>query len=174
VIGGQVLDLKRPEGGANVKTRLLVVIGAVLIGVCGTLGVPAMSSAAEWTTADDQCAGPATTEGPFENMELATLTPQLGRYFGIGKGVLVVRAPRGLQLEEGDVILAIDGRQANSAPHVVQMIAAYQPGQRVSMKIMRQHQPLEVEGTLPERQAVLVPWVSGAGQGDHKPRMTPH
>ena len=45
------------------------------------------------------------------DMELATISPQLGSYFGTDKGVLVVRAPTdgALKLEDGDVILAIDG-----------------------------------------------------------------
>ncbi|MBV8496784.1 MAG: PDZ domain-containing protein, partial [Gammaproteobacteria bacterium] len=44
---------------------------------------------------------------PLMNMELATLTPRLGSYFGSDKGVLVVRAPAdgALKLEDGDVIL---------------------------------------------------------------------
>lgn len=53
-------------------------------------------------------------------MELATLTPKLGTYFGTEKGVLVVRSPPdgALKLEEGDVILAIDCRQRTSGSHV--------------------------------------------------------
>jgi len=31
--------------------------------------------------------------GPLMDMELATLTPRLGSYFGSEQGVLVVRAP---------------------------------------------------------------------------------
>src|SRR2546430_13415861 len=40
------------------------------------------------------------------DLELATLTPRLGSYFGSEKGVLVVRAPAdgALKLEDGDVI----------------------------------------------------------------------
>ena len=53
------------------------------------------------------------------DMELATLTPHLGSYFGSDKGVLVVRAPANgaLQLEDGDVILAIDGADQRLARH---------------------------------------------------------
>src|ERR1700730_13642038 len=53
--------------------------------------------------------GPVVIHGQLGDMELATLTPQLGRYFGTDKGVLVVRAPKDFKLEDGDVILAIDG-----------------------------------------------------------------
>src|SRR5579863_7291106 len=50
------------------------------------------------------------TQGSLRDMELATLTPGLGSYFGTDKGVLVLRAPAdgALRLEDGDVILAID------------------------------------------------------------------
>ena len=55
--------------------------------------------------------------GPWADMELATLTPQLGSYFGTEKGVLVVRAPKepGFPLEDGDVILAIEAASPRAA-----------------------------------------------------------
>ncbi|HXZ58914.1 MAG TPA: PDZ domain-containing protein [Steroidobacteraceae bacterium] len=97
--------------------------------------------------------GPLLVEGPVTDMELATLTPQLGRYFGSDQGVLVVRAPSAgaLKLEDGDVILAIDGRQPTSGSHATRILASYQPGEKVTLRIVRLHKTLEVEATLPER-----------------------
>jgi predicted metalloprotease with PDZ domain len=91
--------------------------------------------------------------GPVTDMELATLTPQLGRYFGSDKGVLVVRAPvdGALKLEDGDVILAIDGRQPLDGSHATRILASYQPGEKLTLRIMRLHKTLDVETTLPER-----------------------
>jgi len=90
---------------------------------------------------------------PFTDMELATLTPRLGSYFGTDKGVLVVRAPPegALQLQDGDVILAIDGRVPTSGSHATRILGSYQPGEKVTLRILRQHKPLQLEATLPER-----------------------
>ena len=89
---------------------------------------------------------------PIMDMELATLTPRLGSYFGADKGVLVVRAPAGgtLKLEDGDVILAIDGRQPTSGSHATRILGSYQPGEKITLRIVRQHKTLEFEATLPE------------------------
>jgi len=96
--------------------------------------------------------GPLLLQRPFMDMELATLTPQLGRYFGSDKGVLVVRAPAGgvLKLEDGDVILAIDGRTPTSGSHATRILASYQPGEKVTLHIVRQHKTLDLEAVLPE------------------------
>jgi predicted metalloprotease with PDZ domain len=90
---------------------------------------------------------------PLMDMELATLTPRLGSYFGSDKGVLVVRAPANdvLKLEDGDVILSIDGRQPTSGSHATRILGSYQPGEKVSLRILRDHKTLQYETTLPER-----------------------
>jgi predicted metalloprotease with PDZ domain len=94
-------------------------------------------------------------QGPLSNMELATLTPQLGKYFGTDKGVLVVRAPPvgTLKLEDGDVILAIDGREPTSSSHATRILGSYQPGEKVSLKIVRQHKTMDLQATVPEHMA---------------------
>ena len=89
-------------------------------------------------------------DGPLSNMELATLTPGLGKYFGTDKGVLVIRAPRDgqLKLEDGDVILAIDGREPTSGSHATRILGSYQPGEKISMRIVRQRKTLEFQSTI--------------------------
>jgi serine protease Do len=89
---------------------------------------------------------------PLMDMELATLTPRLGSYFGTDKGVLVVRAPAAgaLKLEDGDVILAIDGRQPTSGSHATRILGSYQPGEKIKLRIVREHKTMELEATLPQ------------------------
>ena len=55
-------------------------------------------------------------EGVFGSAELVPMTPKLGQYFGTDTGLLVVRAPDDsrLKLEDGDVIVDIDGRTPSS------------------------------------------------------------
>jgi predicted metalloprotease with PDZ domain len=90
-------------------------------------------------------------QGPLANMELATLTPKLGTYFGTEKGVLVVRSPPdgALKLEDGDVILAIDGRQPTSGSHATRILGSYQPGEKITLRIVRQHKTVDLETTVP-------------------------
>src|SRR5438105_15479850 len=68
------------------------------------------------------------------------------------KGVLVLRAPAdgALKLEDGDVILAIDGRQPTSGSHATRILSSYQPGEKLTLRIIRQHKTLELGATLPE------------------------
>ena len=95
----------------------------------------------------------ALAHRPLMDMELATLTPHLGSYFGSDKGVLVVRAPANgaLQLEDGDVILAIDGREPTSGSHATRILRSYQPGEKLTLRIIRQHKTLQLVETVPER-----------------------
>jgi S1-C subfamily serine protease len=90
----------------------------------------------------------------LSGMELATLTPRLGTYFGTDKGVLVLRAPEGdtFRLEDGDVIVSIDGREPKSGSHATRILRSYQPGEKVKLRLMRQRKPLDLEVALPEQQ----------------------
>jgi len=89
------------------------------------------------------------------NMQLATLSPGLGHYFGTEKGVLVVRAPTQspFKLQDGDVILSIDGREPTSGAHATRILASYQPGEKVMLSVMRDHKRVQLQATLPERTA---------------------
>jgi len=96
---------------------------------------------------------PPMMRGPLADMELVTLSPQLGHYFGADKGVLVVRAPADgmLKLQDGDVILAIDGRAPTSGSHATRILSSYQPGEKITLRVIRDHKTLELQTTVPER-----------------------
>lgn len=91
--------------------------------------------------------------GAFGATELVALTPKLGEYFGADKGLLVVRAPSDarLKLEEGDVILDIDGRTPTSASHAMRILGSYQPGEKLKLNIMRAKKRMTIDVTIPER-----------------------
>jgi S1-C subfamily serine protease len=86
-------------------------------------------------------------------LEVTTLTPQLGRYFGATKGVLVVRAPKNdtYKLQDGDVIVAIDGREPTSGSHITRILSSYQPGEKVTLRVMRDHKTQDILVTVPDR-----------------------
>jgi C-terminal processing protease CtpA/Prc len=97
--------------------------------------------------------GPSSLASDLQGMECTTLTPQLGKYFGADKGVLIVRAPRNsetLKLQDGDVILNVDGREPNNGSHLTRILRSYQPGEKLVMRIMRDRKPIEMEVTVPE------------------------
>ena len=87
----------------------------------------------------------------FAGMELATLSPDLGRYFNAKDGVLVVRAGRedALRLKDGDVITAIDGRAPNSASHATRILRSYQRGEKLKLTVLRDRKATTLEVTLP-------------------------
>jgi S1-C subfamily serine protease len=92
--------------------------------------------------------------GGLHGIEMTTLTPGLGRYFGTDKGVLVVRAPEQstYKLQEGDVILSIDGREPTNSSHAMRILRSYQPGEKLNMRLMRDRKALNLEVTLPQPQ----------------------
>lgn len=79
-------------------------------------------------------------------LELATLSPRLGGYFGAKAGVLVVRAGNpAFKLEDGDVITAVGGREPTSAAHVTRILRSYQPGEQLTIKVLRDRKPLQLD-----------------------------
>ncbi|MBB6096563.1 putative metalloprotease with PDZ domain [Povalibacter uvarum] len=91
-------------------------------------------------------------DGVFGAAEFVKLTPKLGQYFGTEKGLLVVRAPRDsrLKLEEGDVIVDIDGRVPSSSSHAMQILSSYEPGEKLQLNVLRMKKKLTVDVTIPE------------------------
>lgn len=88
----------------------------------------------------------------WRDMELTPLSADLGKYFGTDKGLLVVRAPTGseLQLKDGDVIQSIGGREPASISHAMRILASYQPGEKIQLDIMRDKRRKTLEVTLPD------------------------
>lgn len=85
--------------------------------------------------------------------ELVTLTPGLGRYFGADQGVLVAHAPKGsgFGLQDGDVIVAIGGREPQSGRHAMRILRSYQPGESVELKILRDKRAQSLNARVPAR-----------------------
>ena len=109
-------------------------------------------------------------EPGWGDMELVRLTADLGRYFGTSEGMLVVRAPQdgAFQLQDGDVILDIDGRKPTSVTHAIRILHSYQQGETLELRIMRdqREESLDIEvppqadgprGMLPEAGVRIAP-----------------
>jgi S1-C subfamily serine protease len=98
--------------------------------------------------------GSSAVSSGLGGMQITSLTPQLAKYFGADKGLLVLRAPKDdvYKLQDGDVILNIDGRVPTSGSHVTRILRSYQPGETLTMRIMRDRKPMELQITLPARE----------------------
>ena len=87
----------------------------------------------------------------FGSGEFLELTPGLGRYFGTEEGLLVVHPPKdsNLKLEEGDVILDIDGRVPTNGSHALRILNSYRAGESLKLHIMRQQKRIELAVEMP-------------------------
>jgi C-terminal processing protease CtpA/Prc len=96
--------------------------------------------------------GSSAISGGLGGMEVTALTPQLARYFGTDKGLLVVRAPKSdvYKLQDGDVILNIDGRVPSSGSQVTRILRSYQGGETLTLHIMRERKAMDLQITLPD------------------------
>jgi hypothetical protein len=89
--------------------------------------------------------------GRWNDVELVSLTPALGDYFGTDEGLLVVRAGRmgELGLRDGDVILELGGRQPQTPEHAMRILASFEPGESLQTSIMRQKRREALTMTVP-------------------------
>lgn len=88
------------------------------------------------------------------DVELIELNADLGWYFGVEEGLLIVRAPdddRDLDLRGGDVIVSVDGRTPNSQTQLMRILRSYEEGETMQLSIMRQREPMTIEVTVPGR-----------------------
>ncbi|MDH3430251.1 MAG: PDZ domain-containing protein [Gammaproteobacteria bacterium] len=88
----------------------------------------------------------------WADMELVELNEGLGKYFGAESGVLVVSAPRSnsLQLQDGDVIRKIDGREPTSVRHAMRILSSYQPGEKLELEILREKKQRTLKIEMPD------------------------
>jgi C-terminal processing protease CtpA/Prc len=94
----------------------------------------------------------AWTGNLWSDMELVELNEGLGKYFGADSGVLVVSAPesKALQLEDGDVIQKIDGREPTSVRHAMRILSSYQAGESLQIEILREKKQRTLEIEVPD------------------------
>jgi S1-C subfamily serine protease len=120
--------------------------------------VPPDLNTKHWTRLRPMPFGSHDEDG-FGSAELVELSPQLGKYFGVDKGLLVVRAPHDerFQLQDGDVILDIDGRTPSGVSHAFQILSSYRSGETVKLHVMRQQKRIELPVQVPESSSLSPP-----------------
>ena len=96
-----------------------------------------------------------TMGGAWGGIELVSLNPDLGDYFGTREGVLVVRASEDstLPLKGGDVILAIGGRKPTSPMHAMRILRSYDSGETVSIDVLRKQKRTTLSWKVPDEES---------------------
>lgn len=91
---------------------------------------------------------------PWSGLEFVSVERDLGEYFGVTDGLLVVkvRGDSGMPLRPGDVILAIDGRKPTSPSHALRILRSYEAGESVKLDIQRKQRKQTVTWTVPDRE----------------------
>ncbi len=97
--------------------------------------------------------------GSWSDMEMVSLTSDLGEYFGTDQGLLVVRAPSDeqLKLRDGDVIQRIDGREPTSVSHAMRILGSYQGGESLQVEIIRKRKKETISIEVPDHRQGFVP-----------------
>ncbi len=86
----------------------------------------------------------------WNGLNLASLDPQLGRYFGTDKGVLVLSSGELDGLQSGDVIQSVDGRPVDSPREVMDALRDKPANARVAVGYMRDRKTAKTNVTVPE------------------------
>ena len=91
---------------------------------------------------------------PWGGIEMVSLNPDLGDYFGTRDGVLVVRAPEdsSLALKGGDVIVSIGGRKPSSPEQAMRILRSYDTGETVTMDVLRKKGHVNVTWKVPDEE----------------------
>lgn len=81
--------------------------------------------------------------GGTGQLQLVDIGEDLGDYFGVDGGVLVLNAPGKSELKPGDVLRRIDGADVGSADEAYRLLAAT-PGEDAEVEIRRKNRKAEV------------------------------
>jgi S1-C subfamily serine protease len=100
-------------------------------------------------------------DGGLYDLKLAALNPELGRYFGTDRGVLVLDkgSDSFLTLARGDVLVSIAGEPVDSPTSAMRAISRHEPGESVNVEVLRDRTRSVVVMEVPEASDfnVLVP-----------------
>jgi hypothetical protein len=96
---------------------------------------------------------------PWWGLNLSSLNPDLGAYFGTDRGVLVLSADNDAlkSLKSGDVLLDIDGNKVERPEDALRQLRERPPGTDMKMQVMRQHKTLTLSMKAPEFKGMFVP-----------------
>jgi len=94
---------------------------------------------------------PGPQHASWRELRLAAVNPELGAYFGVSDGVLVLSTPKGGEppLKAGDVIVRIGEKEPKSPTEAARLLRSFEPGQKITIEVMRQKQLQALSVTTP-------------------------
>ncbi|MFK7889031.1 MAG: PDZ domain-containing protein, partial [Gammaproteobacteria bacterium] len=89
----------------------------------------------------------------WPDFEVVALTPELGDYFGVTEGLLLVRVPKDadMDLRDGDVLVEIDGEPVSKERDLWHAMREHARDETVPVKIVRQRESLTMTVSMPDR-----------------------
>jgi membrane-associated protease RseP (regulator of RpoE activity) len=108
---------------------------------------------------DGACKGLALAEAfRWHGLNLASVDPQLGRYFGTDRGVLVLSTGGALaELQPGDVVQKIDGKAVATPREAMAALHAKSAGSKVAVEYLRDRRTATAQVTVPKAQPLRIP-----------------
>jgi membrane-associated protease RseP (regulator of RpoE activity) len=107
----------------------------------------------------EHCKIPVLAEAlRWNGLNLASVDPALGRYFGTDKGVLVLSTgPELASLQPGDVVRSVAGKPVASPREVMDALRGRETGSKVAVEYLRDRKPATAQLTVPEPMRLRVP-----------------
>ncbi|NZA28152.1 PDZ domain-containing protein [Luteimonas sp. SJ-92] len=106
----------------------------------------------------DDCAPPMLLSAfRWNGLNLAEVDPRLGRYFGTERGVLVLSAGGLDELQPGDVIQRIDGREVGTPREAMAALRDKPADARVEVTYLRDRRSATTRITVPRLRALRIP-----------------
>jgi S1-C subfamily serine protease len=110
----------------------------------------------------------------WQGLNMTELNPQLGRYFGISSGVLVLNPHQGFsKLQPGDVITKIDGKPVSSSRDVMVNLRSKKEGDKINLEILRDRKALLLSVIAPKPRPMNEPPMPPRPPQPPMPPMTP-
>jgi hypothetical protein len=96
---------------------------------------------------------------PWWGLNLASLNPDLGAYFGADHGVLVLSADADASktLKSGDILLAIDGKKIERPEDALRLLREQPAGNTLKVEVLRQRKAQMLSMRAPEFKSIFVP-----------------
>jgi PDZ domain len=149
--------LGTPKLGETVK------IGYTRAGKAGSVSVKAANIAPEMIISRDTRGAPRAPQNftfatRWNGLHMADMNEQLGRYFGVSNGVLVL-SPKSefAALQAGDVLTKIDGKPVNTSRDVMAALRGKAEGSKFEAEVLRERKNQKLTLTAPKTRAFNLP-----------------
>jgi len=96
---------------------------------------------------------------PWWGLNVASLNPDLGSYFGTDKGVLVLSADEeGFKnLKSGDVLQEVAGQKVERPEDALRLMREQHSGSEMKVQVLRQRKPVTLSLKVPEYKGIFIP-----------------